>query len=138
MVNQKLTRKQEGFTLDLFQGLSETAAYKNNYSIESMSKGAIYVEACRLAANPKVSLRLDKLRQPQANSTKMLVAEREERLSEIGREDIISAKGTPLRGPNITAIRELNQMDGVYPPEKHALLGAIDLVVRYKDKNEEG
>ncbi len=136
MVNQKLTQKQEGFCLNIVQGMPQRDAYINAGYSSNQKSSSIDENACVLAARIKIISRIEELRQPQANSTKMLVAEREERLSEIGREDIISAKGTPLRGPNITAIRELNQMDGVYPPEKHAFLGAIDLVVRYIDKGE--
>jgi len=128
-----LTQKQENFTLDLFKELPEVTAYENHYSTANMSKNAVYVEACRLSKKPKIALRLAELRQPAVDSTKMLVQEREERLSDIAREELSSAKGTPLRGPNISAIQELNKMDGSYAPEKHAVLGAIIIEVVYKE-----
>ncbi|KKK68704.1 hypothetical protein LCGC14_2941370 [marine sediment metagenome] len=110
-----LTAKQEAFALYLFQDTPEIDAYREaGYSVAGRSIDAVYVDACRLAANPKIVLRLQELRQPAVNSTKMLVIEREERLSDIAREDITSAKGTPLRVPNISAIQELNKMDKLY------------------------
>ena len=36
----------------------------------------------------------------------------------------------------MTAIAELNRMDGAYPPERQLFHGSLDLVVRYVEKEE--
>lgn len=110
-----LTLRQEGFTLNLYEGLPEVDAYKNHYNTGNMAINTIYEAASRLAHNSKVIARLVELRLPAVNSTKMLVQEREEKLSEIARD---------VKGDNIRAIQELNKMDGSYSPEKH-LVGVI-------------
>lgn len=133
-----LTQKQENFALNLFSGMKQRDAYlKAGYSKKQLS-ATLDENASRMASDSKVVARLRELRAPTANSTKMLVAEREDRLSEFGRETIEGKYGIS-RQSNITAIQELNKMDGAYPIERHALalLGGIDLVVRYVEKGEE-
>ena len=140
-----LTQKQENFSLDILQGLSETAAYENHYGVNNMSKGAIYVEACRLRANPKVALRIEELRAIVSKDKVADYQERQEVLTEIVREDIISDKGVPLRHSNITAIAELNKMDGAYEPVKvditsglEALLGRLQGRKELPEGGEDG
>ena len=114
-----LSKRMEGFTLDIYKGLSQAQAYINNYSTTNFAtKDSIYVEASRLVAHPKVVARLAELREPAANSVKMLVHEREERLSELARENNVSDKGYLMRGPNISAIQELNKMEGIGQPKR--------------------
>lgn len=110
-----LTQKQELFTLNLFKGMTQReawiqAGYSSNYAMAIVDK-----HACELANAGKIKGRLAELRLPNVNSTKMLVQEREEKLSSIARD---------VKGDNIRAIQELNKMDGSYSPEKH-LLGVI-------------
>ena len=112
-----LTQKQELFTLNIFKGLTQReswiqAGYSSNYS-----PAVIDINACRLADNTKVKLRLEELRTPAVNSAKMSVVERETRLSEFGREDIEGKFGIN-RQSNIQAIAELNKMGGNYAPVK--------------------
>ncbi len=57
----KLTIKQEKYAQGLFMGLTQREAYKQAYDAENMSDEAIDVEACRLAQNPNVALRLEQL-----------------------------------------------------------------------------
>ena len=109
-----LTQKQEGFTLDLYKELSETEAYQNHYQTENMSIEAIYVEACRLAANPKVALRLAELRNQETKRAIATVTEREERLTTFIREDNRTDRGNLSRSGNIQATAELNRMTKVY------------------------
>ncbi|KKM99783.1 hypothetical protein LCGC14_1144330 [marine sediment metagenome] len=103
-----LTSKQELFTLDLFKGLSETDAYKNNYSVSNMSIEAIYVEACRLRANPKISLRLQELRKPGETA---IIASRDE----LGETYTLLFKDneTKIRD-KVSVGREISQLYGYY------------------------
>ena len=106
-----LTQKQEDFCLNIVSGMSATdASLQAGYADPNHTS--------LMLKTVKISERITELRQPTVDCTKMLVAEREEKLSDIAREDIISAKGTPLRGPNISAIQELNKMGGDYAPVK--------------------
>ncbi|KKL11636.1 hypothetical protein LCGC14_2543820 [marine sediment metagenome] len=121
-----LTQKQEDFCLNIVSGMSATdASLQAGYADPNHTS--------LMLKTVKISERITELRKPAVDSTKMLVQEREERLSDIAREELSSAKGTPLRGPNISAIQELNKMDGSYAPEKHAVLGAIIIEVVYKE-----
>jgi hypothetical protein len=61
MALDKLTIKQEKYAQNLFAGMSQREAYKQSYNCENMSDVAIDVEACNLAANPKVALRIEQL-----------------------------------------------------------------------------
>ena len=58
---RELTPKQEKYAQGLFKGLSQREAYKQAYDAGNMSDEAIDVEACRLADNPKVTLRINEL-----------------------------------------------------------------------------
>lgn len=125
-----LTQKQEGFTLDIFQGLTETDAYRKNYSVGGMSIDAVYVEACRLRQNPKVSLRLAQLRKPREKAAIATVDERKERLTVFLREDIEGKYGIN-RQFNIQATAELNKMEKVYeePPQGPAIVQTFIFVL---------
>ena len=101
----------EGFAQDLFLGLKEIDAYKRHYSTKNRSINALYVDACRLAAHPKIVLRLAELRNCVTAKNKATIEERYEILSEIARKDIerpISA------GQKVAAIKEINLMDNLY------------------------
>jgi phage terminase small subunit len=56
-----LTVKQEKYAQALFKGMSQREAYKEAYDCQNMTDKCIDEEACVLAANPKVSQRLDEL-----------------------------------------------------------------------------
>src|SRR5262245_12954039 len=53
-----LTPKQTAFVSALLEGKSASDAYREAYKCESMSKGAIAVEASRLRRSPKIALHL--------------------------------------------------------------------------------
>ena len=81
----KLTQKQENFTLNLFQGMSQREAYvQAGYSDKGLPN-AIDVHASELAKNSKVIVRLSQLREKAESDKIMTVKERKERLSEISR-----------------------------------------------------
>ena len=81
----KLTQKQENFTLNLFQGMSQREAYvQAGYSDKGLPN-AIDVHASELAKNSKVTVRLSQLREKAESDKIMTVKERKERLSEISR-----------------------------------------------------
>lgn len=61
MASDKLTIKQEKYAQGLFTGLSQREAYKQAYNCENMTDKSIDEVACILAADLKVSSRLDEL-----------------------------------------------------------------------------
>ena len=81
----RLTKKQEGFVLDIFSGMSQHDAYVKNYNASRMSPAVIDVKACELAKNGKITVRLNQLREKAQNSKIASVIERKEILSEIAR-----------------------------------------------------
>lgn len=83
-----MTQKQDGFTLDLFKGLRAVEAYKNNYNTVNMGLNAINVEACRLAQNPKIALKLEELRREARLDDVADYQERQRILTQIARGNI--------------------------------------------------
>lgn len=58
-----LTPKQEAFALAFFETGNAAEAYRRSYDVSENAKDQwIYVEACQLLDNPKVAIRLKKLR----------------------------------------------------------------------------
>jgi phage terminase small subunit len=69
-----LTEKQERFAQEIMAGANYTAAYRAAFSASGMTDGAVWVEAHRLAASPKVTLRLDQLRAAKEAERRMQAA----------------------------------------------------------------
>jgi hypothetical protein len=59
----KLTIKQEAFVNALLETGNQFEAYCRAYECENMSRGAIDVEASKLARHPKIAQRLDRFRE---------------------------------------------------------------------------
>ena len=58
---QKLTAKQQAFAKAVSGGMTLTSAYKQCYKAERMKLSSIHAEACLLAANPMVTVRIEEL-----------------------------------------------------------------------------
>lgn len=69
----KLTQKQEAFALKVVELGNQSEAYREAYNAEKMSNEAIWVEACRTLALPKVALRVFQLREKAAERTLVTV-----------------------------------------------------------------
>ena len=112
----KLTQKQENFTLNLFQGMSQREAYvQAGYSDKGLPN-AIDVHASELAKNSKVIVRLSQLREKAESDKIMTVKERKERLSEISRGRLTDYQESGMDGgwinigpesPNTAALSEI-------------------------------
>jgi phage terminase small subunit len=61
-----LTAKQEKFCQNIISGMSQADAYRDAYPSKKISARALYIDASRLADNPKIILRLTELRAPAA------------------------------------------------------------------------
>jgi phage terminase small subunit len=103
----KLTPKQEKFAQAIaYDGMNNTDAYKSAYSVKNMSDNAIYVEACKLAQNPKIAQRIKEIAKELESPKIMDATKRREKLTEL----------TECEDPNVVmkAIDLLNKMDGEY------------------------
>lgn len=103
----RLTPKQEKFAKAIaYEGMNNTDAYKSAYSVKNMSDNAVYVEACNLAQNPKVALRVKELAKELDSPRIMSATQRREKLTELAESE----------DPNIVlrSIDLLNKMDGEY------------------------
>ena len=69
-----LTEKQERFAQEIMAGANYTAAYRAAFNASWMTDGAVWVEAHRLAASPKVTLRLDQLAEQKEAERRMQAA----------------------------------------------------------------
>jgi hypothetical protein len=56
-----LTAKQEAFAQGLAEGLTNAEAYRLAYDAAGMQPNTLYNEACKLAAHPKVSERINSI-----------------------------------------------------------------------------
>ena len=61
MASKSLTPKQEAFALAYVETGNASEAYRQAYTVNGKSENAVHVEASRLLANPKVSLRVNEL-----------------------------------------------------------------------------
>ncbi len=57
-MRDKLTCKQEGYAQERAAGLTQSAAYRNDYGTSNMSAKTVWEEASRLDKHPKVSARI--------------------------------------------------------------------------------
>ena len=67
-----LTSRQASFVEELLTGVSQTTAYKGNYSTTHMSSKTIWEASSRLSKNPKVVARLGELRAEKEVQERML------------------------------------------------------------------
>ncbi|MGR6981765.1 terminase small subunit [Testudinibacter sp. P27/CKL/0425] len=81
-----LTQKQEAFCLAYIETGNATNAYKQAYSVENMKPESINVEASKLLNSPKISQRIEELRQPVICSLQYALSQHLSRL------DILSRK----------------------------------------------
>lgn len=65
----KLTNKQEKFAELIASGEGQSEAYRKAYDAQAMNDNVISVEASKLMANPKITLRIKELREPVINKT---------------------------------------------------------------------
>lgn len=129
MSNIKLTYKQELFCQSVTNGETLKDAYMRAYSAQSMSMGALYVEAHRLATNPKITLRIEQLRAELAQVTNWTRAQSVQALIEV----LGTAKEQGKFMAMIGAIKALNSMHGFDKPEvlNNQAIGGVIFNIEY-------
>lgn len=124
--------RHEKFVLNLIKGMTQTqAAIEAGYT-----PSRARFTGRDLATNSHIIARRESLQLEAKSDTVLTVTERKERLSILASEDNKGQFGLN-RSPNITAIAELNKMEGSYAPEKHAILGDILIEVVYATKQSQ-
>ena len=78
-----LTAKQEQFAQNIILGMTQADAYRNSYNAKKMTDKQIYEEASKLMATPKISQRVQELRNEMANESIMTAKERLEFLTKV-------------------------------------------------------
>ena len=61
---KSLTPQQEKFAQLIASGMNQSAAYRVAYNAKRMKANVVTVEASKLAANPKITLRVSEIRKP--------------------------------------------------------------------------
>jgi len=112
----KLTQKQERFTRNLFEGMSQYDAYREAGYAITASRATIDANASRLANNDKILARLERLNKEADDASIAAVKERKQILTEIARGNLldyqeVGADGSYLNidknSPNSRAISEI-------------------------------
>lgn len=120
-----LTAKQEAFCQAVASGMTQIDAYRDNYDVSNDAKvDGLYVDACKLAADPKIAQRIATLKDEIA--AKALWT----------REDSVRTLKTVIegndKGSEITgAVKVLNEMHGYNAPKEITVNGSLNLNVQF-------
>jgi len=93
-----LTAKQEIFAQGLFNGLSNSDAYRQAYDTSGMKAATVHNEACKTAALPHVAARVDQLiKEKQRKNSMFSDKQREKQSDKIWRKiwDMVEDPQTP-------------------------------------------
>ncbi len=82
-----LTAKQEAFVKNIIDGMSQADAYRSAYPNQKMTDKTVWESASKLMKNPKVSARLQELRDSMMKPTIMTAQERLELLTRMANGD---------------------------------------------------
>jgi phage terminase small subunit len=103
-----LTPKQEKFVQGIIEGKSQADAYRSAYSAKNMSDNAIYREASLLMSSPKITQRLNELRNDMMTPAIMSAQERLEWLTNLVNSD------EETTADKLKACEIMNKMTGEY------------------------
>ena len=109
-----LTSKQEKFAQLVASGKNQSDAYRQAYDAENMTDKTIHETACEVAANPKVSARIKKLREPAVRKIELTVEKLLERLNDA----LELAEETDQPSAMTATLREMGKLADLYPAEK--------------------
>ena len=107
----RLTAKQEAFAQRVAAGAVLSDAYRECYAAENMTDKAVWVEACRLASNPKVTLRVRAIQAEIEADHRTRAARREEYVLKRLQEE---AEGAETDGARVRALELLGKTVGIF------------------------
>ena len=125
-----LTQQQMGFALDILKEISQGQAYMNHYNVKSMAVADVC--ASQLLRIPKMQAYLKELRQKAETPAIADLTERMVALTEVVRQKIPDKVQARDR---ISAVAELNKVQGSYPPEKSRR--EVEFIITHVDKRSE-
>ena len=122
-----LNQRQERFCLEYVTSSNATeAAISAGYSPKTAQ-----VIASQNLSKLMIRERIQELQLQATNDRIATVSQRKEILTGIAQD----AHRQPITAQDkVRAIAELNKMEGDYAPEKHAVLGDIEITIVHKDK----
>lgn len=107
----QLTIKQEAFALNVAQGSSQADAYRTAYLPREMKPSTLWAEASRLASHPKVSARIEELKQEAERMRQAAAMDREEAILQRLEHEAMTAKTDTAR---IRALELLGRHIGMF------------------------
>ena len=119
-----LTDKQEKFATLIVSGLNQSDAYRQSYNAKNYSDKVLWIRASELAANSKVKVRINELKDKVASKVLWSREQSLIRLAEIADRTAHVDKSTGEVTPGakdsdrINAIKSLNEMLGFNAPVK--------------------
>ena len=120
-----LTAKQENFCQAIASGKTQVDAYRDNYDVSDTAKvDGLYVDACKLAADPKVSQRIADLKDEIAAKA---LWTREDSVLTLKYVIDASDKGMEITG----AVKVLNEMHGYNAPKEINVTGNLNINVNF-------
>ena len=123
-----LTPKQELFVQGIIKGMTQADAYRNAYNCKRMTDKCIHEEASKLMTNPKISQRVQELRDQIDKSNIMTAQKRLEWLTELinNNEETTTDK--------LKAIDIMNKMQGEYVQKVQAeVTNAVNISIELSD-----
>ena len=118
---KKLTQKQEGFCQDYILTGNASEAYRRNYNASNCSDTTINRKAKELIDNGKIAARIEELHREMKKEFDVSVSQKKRWLVQVikaGMESLDNGKPKGLSA-TVSAISELNRMDGDHAPAKH-------------------
>ena len=120
-----LTAKQEAFAQAVAGGMTQADAYRASYDCENSIDETIYSNSSQLMADTKVAQRVSELKNALAETAIWTRIDSLEALSEI-------AKGAEARAnEKVSAIKDLNALQGFNAPTKHEITGTFNVNVHF-------
>lgn len=132
----KLTQKQEIFTQNLFEGMTQREAWIQAGYSSKYAPAIIDTNACNLANSNKIKIRLNELNSQVISPLIATEIERKEILSTISRTPLKQKEIKPR--DSINAIQELNKMEKLYSDTNVTYNEIKVLIVRERPLLKEG
>jgi len=131
-----LTPKQEKFAQCIADGMSQSDAYRQAFDVRPTTKPeSVQVSACRLMADPNVTLRVQFLKQQLSEKALWSREDSVRTLAEIAR----GQGESPKDSDRVAAVKALNSMHGWDAAQKIEHAGAIAVLGKeeYKQARKE-
>ncbi len=127
-----MNQRQEDYAQLLHQGVTQIKAYGvAGYAITGTPE-TVAANASRLANSERIVTRLQELNAP---AVARIQSTKEAKLKVLEKIYTHEPDSDTITGMVVTrAIAEHNKMTGDYAPEKHAVLGDIEITIKHEDK----